>query len=80
MIKLPENIDEWLYSKGKYYLFEEYKDGKIIAKCKYHDRTSFMAGAGKYLCLSQIYLLTQGQTFTINSSYGTKYFFKWVDL
>ena len=72
--------DFLMHSNGKYYLFEEYKDGKLIAKCKYHDRTSFMAGAGKYLRLSQIYLLTQGQTFTIDSSHGTKYFFKLVDL
>lgn len=81
MLELPLGItDAWLYSNGKYYLFEKYIDGRIVAKGKWDKREDFERTMGRELTSEQIDQLEQGQTFNIKQRDNSCHFFKWVNL
>ncbi|WP_335954058.1 hypothetical protein [Acinetobacter higginsii] len=75
-------IDQFLYSKGKYLLFEHWQeDGKnIYSKAKYPIKENFLKGAGKLLSEKQIEDLEAGESITLKQEDGTTLFFKYIDL
>ncbi|HEE6447422.1 TPA: hypothetical protein R7R87_003147 [Acinetobacter baumannii] len=77
-----QDIDQFFYSRGKYWLFEHWQeDGKnIYSKSKYNDKIEFMKGAGKILTDKQISDLESGENILIKQEDGTTFFFKYVDL
>lgn len=77
-----ENFEQFLYSNGRYFLFEHWQeDGKnIYSKAKYPNRTEFINGAGKLLSKKQIGDLECGESITLKQEDGTTLFFKYIDL
>ena len=77
-----KDIDQFLYSKGKYFLFEHWQeDGKnIYSKAKYSTKDDFLKGAGKLLSESQVEALERGESITLKQEDGTTLFFKYIDL
>lgn len=77
-----ENFEQFLFSKGKYWLFEHWQeDGKnIYSKAKYPNRIEFIKGAGKLLSEKQIGDLECGESITLKQKDGTTLFFKHIDL
>ena len=73
--------DLMLYSKGKYWLFEHWReDGKnIYGKAKFEDKANFLAGAGKVLSKKQVADLENGECIIIKQEDGSTFFFKYVD-
>ncbi|WP_332605463.1 hypothetical protein [Acinetobacter sp. ESBL14] len=77
-----KDFDQFLYSKGKYWLFEHWNEcgTNIYSKSKYPTKDDFLKGAGKLLNQSQTEALERKESITLKQEDGTTLFFKYIDL
>lgn len=76
-----EQWDEFLYSKGVYYLFEHWQEDKknIYSKCKYQSKDDLLKGVGKILNTDQLNIIESGKGLILDQPDGTTFFFKFVN-
>lgn len=77
-----EGVEQFLYSKGKYWLFEHWQeDGKnIYSKAKFNSFNELKRNAEKLLTPSQWKLLEIDKKLSVKKEDGTTLFFKYIDL
>lgn len=69
-----------LYSKGTYWLFENYDENLVYNKAKYAHQEDFLKGAGRMLNKDQVVALIDGLSIAIPQEDGTTFFFKYVSM